>query len=50
MRNALLDVNLDDPAVQSDMKHWPFKVVQSEDGRPKIQVQVKGDLKNFPRV
>ena len=29
------------------MKHWPFKVVQGENGRPKVQVEVKGETKRF---
>ncbi len=33
-----------DPEVQSDMKHWPFKVIDSE-GKPKIQVEYKGETK-----
>uniref|UniRef100_A0A915DUU5 Heat shock protein 70 n=1 Tax=Ditylenchus dipsaci TaxID=166011 RepID=A0A915DUU5_9BILA len=36
-----------DTPVQQDMKHWPFKVVQAEAGRPKIQVEVKGETKTF---
>ncbi|KAJ1926024.1 ATPase with role in protein import into the ER [Tieghemiomyces parasiticus] len=35
-----------DPEVQQDMKHWPFKVV-NKDGKPAIQVEVKGDKKQF---
>merc|ERR1711964_275925 len=33
-------------AVQSDMKHWPFEVVNSS-GKPKIQVEYKNDKKDF---
>ncbi|CAK5033163.1 unnamed protein product [Meloidogyne enterolobii] len=29
------------------MKHWPFKVIQGEGARPKIQVEVKGEMKTF---
>jgi len=36
-----------DPIVQKDMKHWPFKVVRGEGDRPKIQVQFKGETKEF---
>jgi len=36
-----------DPIVQSDMKHWPFKVIQGDNDRPKIQVELKGSLKEF---
>ena len=43
----LIGRRFDDPAVQSDMKHWPFKVVQGEGGRPKVQVDVKGEIKTF---
>ncbi|RUS82523.1 hypothetical protein EGW08_009737 [Elysia chlorotica] len=35
-----------DPSVQSDIKLWPFKVIQS-DGRPKIQAEYKGQSKLF---
>ena len=36
----------DDPTIQSDMKHWPFTVI-NEGGRPKIQVEYKCETKNF---
>ncbi len=37
-----------DSQVQSDMKHWPFKVVEdSASGKPKIQVVAKGETKQF---
>ena len=35
-----------DQTVVSDMKHWPFKVV-NVDGRPKIQVEYKCETKTF---
>jgi len=35
-----------DSTVQSDMKHWPFKVVQV-DGKPKLQVDYKCEEKQF---
>jgi len=35
-----------DAEVQSDMKHWPFKVIDSA-GKPKIQVEFKGEVKIF---
>eukprot|EP00918_Siedleckia_nematoides_P018867 GHVU01040306.1.p1 GENE.GHVU01040306.1~~GHVU01040306.1.p1 ORF type:complete len:635 (+),score=122.64 GHVU01040306.1:398-2302(+) len=35
-----------DASVQSDMKYWPFKVV-SDGGKPKIQVEYKGENKTF---
>lgn len=42
----LIGRKFDDPKVQQDMKHWPFKVISS-DGKPKIQVQFKGETKTF---
>ena len=35
-----------DPIVQSDLKHWPFNVI-SESGKPKIEVEYKGEKKSF---
>merc|ERR1712033_31092 len=35
-----------DSAVQSDMKHWPFKV-SNVSGKPKLQVEYKSEEKNF---
>ncbi|KFP90563.1 PREDICTED: heat shock 70 kDa protein [Apaloderma vittatum] len=42
----LIGRKYDDPTVQSDMKHWPFRVV-NEGGKPKVQVEYKGELKTF---
>uniref|UniRef100_A0A667X0S5 Heat shock protein family A (Hsp70) member 2 n=1 Tax=Myripristis murdjan TaxID=586833 RepID=A0A667X0S5_9TELE len=42
----LIGRKFDDAVVQSDMKHWPFKVV-SDGGKPKIQVEYKGEDKCF---
>ena len=36
-----------DPVVQKDMQHWPFKVVRGEADRPRIEVQWKGEKKQF---
>merc|ERR1711904_169198 len=36
-----------DPVVQSDMKHWPFKIKSSDGDIPKIQVTFKGEEKTF---
>ncbi|CAM9702661.1 unnamed protein product [Chrysoparadoxa australica] len=36
-----------DPAVQSDMKHWPFKVLEGAGGKPIITVNFKGEDKQF---
>ncbi|CEP02017.1 unnamed protein product (mitochondrion) [Plasmodiophora brassicae] len=43
----LIGRKFDDPAVQSDMKLWPFKVVRSEGDRPVIEVQYQGQTKQF---
>eukprot|EP00066_Takifugu_rubripes_P029974 XP_011619240.1 PREDICTED: heat shock 70 kDa protein-like [Takifugu rubripes] len=42
----LIGRRLEDPTVQGDMKHWPFQVV-GDGGRPKIQVDYKGEEKSF---
>ncbi|KAK9891051.1 hypothetical protein WA026_013378 [Henosepilachna vigintioctopunctata] len=42
----LIGRKYDDPKIQQDMKHWPFKVV-NECGKPKIQVEYKGERKVF---
>ncbi|CAF92124.1 unnamed protein product [Tetraodon nigroviridis] len=36
----------DDPTVQADVKLWPFKVI-GDGGKPKIQVEYKGEEKSF---
>jgi len=42
----LIGRKFDDAEVQSDMKHFPFKVF-SKDGKPYIQVEYRGELKEF---
>ncbi|KAG7280183.1 hypothetical protein CRUP_037767 [Coryphaenoides rupestris] len=42
----LIGRRFDDAAVQADMKHWPFTVT-SDAGKPKIQVEHKGEAKSF---
>ena len=42
----LIGRKFDDPVVQDDMKHWPFKVI-NEASKPKIQVEFKGEIKSF---
>ncbi|KAK9409376.1 heat shock-related 70 kDa protein 2 [Crotalus adamanteus] len=42
----LIGRKFDDSTVQSDMKHWPFRVV-SEAGKPKVQVEYKCEIKTF---
>merc|ERR1711937_497078 len=50
--NTILDAkrligrNFNDSSVQSDMKHWPFKVTNVS-GKPKLQVEYKAEEKNF---
>ncbi|KAM1028707.1 hypothetical protein FF1_041262 [Malus domestica] len=58
--NTVLDKNRDtffflrnffmrffDPSVQSDMKHWPFKVISGSGDKPTIVVTYKGEEKQF---
>ncbi|KAF5282814.1 hypothetical protein FQR65_LT02811 [Abscondita terminalis] len=42
----LIGRKCDDPKIQQDMKHWPFKVV-NECGKPKVEVEFKGERKRF---
>ena len=42
----LIGRRFDDVTVQSDMKQWPFKV-QNSGGKPKLNVQHKGESKSF---
>jgi L1 cell adhesion molecule like protein len=42
----LIGRKFEDTTVQADMKHWPFDVV-SDESKPKIQVEYKGDKKTF---
>ncbi|KAF2902625.1 hypothetical protein ILUMI_03559 [Ignelater luminosus] len=42
----LIGRKYNDPKIQNDLKHWPFKVV-NENGKPKIQVEFKGEIKRF---
>ena len=43
----LIGRKFDDPSVQSDMKHWPFKLVSGPDSKPVMQVTYKGESKTF---
>ena len=38
--------NFTNPELQSDMKHWSFKVI-NESGKPKFEVDFKGERKGF---
>ena len=42
----LIGRKFDDSSVQSDMKHWPFTVI-NDGGKPKIQVEYKNETKTF---
>uniref|UniRef100_UPI00398E6AF4 heat shock-related 70 kDa protein 2-like n=1 Tax=Pristiophorus japonicus TaxID=55135 RepID=UPI00398E6AF4 len=42
----LIGRKFDDPMVQIDIKHWPFTVI-SDGGKPKVQVEYKGEQKSF---
>eukprot|EP01126_Amoeba_proteus_P028381 TRINITY_DN279_c0_g1_i8.p1 TRINITY_DN279_c0_g1~~TRINITY_DN279_c0_g1_i8.p1 ORF type:complete len:659 (+),score=191.70 TRINITY_DN279_c0_g1_i8:281-2257(+) len=43
----LIGRRFSDPVVQSDMKHWPFKVIRADGDKPKIQVDYQGETKAF---
>lgn len=42
----LIGRKFNEPSVQSDMKHWPFKVVDSAT-KPKIEVDYRNESKTF---
>lgn len=42
----LIGRKYDDPKIQEDIKHWPFKVI-NDCSKPKIQVEYKGEIKKF---
>merc|ERR1719324_1482644 len=44
---SLIGRRFTDSATQSDMKHFPFKVVQKDGDRPSIRVTFKGEEKDF---
>ena len=43
----LIGRKFDDPVVQADIKHWPFKVKSGVAGKPTIEVTFKGEVKTF---
>lgn len=43
----LIGRKFSDSAVQSDMKHWPFEVVSGNGDKPMINVEFKGEEKQF---
>ncbi|XP_065091059.1 heat shock protein 70 B2-like [Ochlerotatus camptorhynchus] len=42
----LIGRKFDDPKIQADIKHWPFTVC-NDGGKPKIEVEFKGERKRF---
>jgi L1 cell adhesion molecule like protein len=44
--NSLIGRRFEDTTVLADMNHWPFTVI-SDGGKPKIQVQYKGETKIY---
>ncbi|CAN8004655.1 unnamed protein product [Ixodes hexagonus] len=42
----LIGRKFDDPKIQGDVKHWPFRV-DNDAGKPKISVEFKGERKRF---
>lgn len=43
----LIGRKFDDPVVQKDMKNWPFKVIRGSGDKPQIEVDYKGEKKQF---
>jgi heat shock protein 1/8 len=43
----LIGRKIDDATIQADMKHWPFKVIAKDGGKPHVQVEFKGEQKTF---
>ncbi|KAK9801854.1 hypothetical protein WJX73_002019, partial [Symbiochloris irregularis] len=43
----LIGRKFNDPSIQQDIKHWPFKVLSGPAEKPMIEVQYKGESKTF---
>jgi L1 cell adhesion molecule like protein len=43
----LIGRNYNDNAVQSDIKHFPYKVFKGKDDKPEIEITYKGEQKQF---
>lgn len=43
----LIGRKFQDPVVQTERKLWPFKVVEGDGGKPKIEVEWKGQKQSF---
>ncbi|KAF0703268.1 hypothetical protein AaE_015463, partial [Aphanomyces astaci] len=43
----LIGRKFNDPMIQADIKHWPFKVIAGAGDKPQIVVEFKGERKTF---
>ena len=43
----LIGRKFSDKEVKEDMKHWPFKIVSTSDGRPAVEVDNGGKRQTF---
>ena len=43
----LIGRTFDDPAVQKDMRTWPFKVVDDGQNRPQVEAEINGETKRM---
>ena len=43
----LIGRTFDDPAIQKDMRTWPFKVLDDGNNRPQVEVEVNGEMKRM---
>ena len=43
----LIGRRFSDPAVTADRKHWPFQVIEGVGGKSIIEVEFKGEVKQF---
>ena len=43
----LIGRQFDDPAIQKDMRTWPFKVVDDGQNRPQVEVELNGEKKRM---
>ncbi|GMT27248.1 hypothetical protein PFISCL1PPCAC_18545, partial [Pristionchus fissidentatus] len=52
-RNSVFDTKrligrkFDDASTQSNLRHWPFKIVSDAGGKPKVQIEYRGETKMF---
>lgn len=43
----LIGRKMDDPAIQTDLQNWPFKVLGKEGNKPYVYVEFRGERKSF---